>query len=168
MVKHMGFKYCRFFLVVLSPLLPVITSVSLFAGDVTLVWDANTETDLAGYKVYYGTVSRTYGTPIVIGTQTTYTVTGLAPGTYYFAVTAYNTSSLESGFSNEVTATIVQLSRCDINADQGVNALDIQRLINVILGSTCPGNCDINGDGSVNVLDLQILGNVILGVRSCP
>jgi hypothetical protein len=139
-----------------------------WAQNVTLAWDANSETDLAGYKVYYGTASRTYGTPIIIGTQTTYTVTGLAPGTYYFAVTAYNTSSLESGFSNEVTATIVQLSRCDINADQGVNALDIQRLINVILGSTCPGNCDINGDGSVNVLDLQILGNVILGVRSCP
>jgi hypothetical protein len=159
----------RFLMGILPALLLVIAGADLLAADVTLVWDANTETDLAGYKVYYGTASRTYGTPIVIGTQTTYTVTGLAPGTYYFAVTAYNTSGLESPFSNEVSATIAQAPRCDINADQAVNVLDIQRLINVILGSSaCPGNCDINADSRVDILDLQILANVILGVRSCP
>ena len=36
-------------------------SVSAFARDVTLEWDDNTETDLAGYKLYYKSGSG--GTP---------------------------------------------------------------------------------------------------------
>jgi hypothetical protein len=143
------------------------------AADVTLAWDANTESDLAGYKVYYGTASGVYGTPITIGTQTTYTVTGLPPGTYYFAVTAYNTSGLESGYSNEVSQTIngtLTTTKCDVNSDGVTNVLDLQIMINAILGiQTIPaGKGDLNGDGRVDVLDLQILGNVILGIRSCP
>ncbi len=83
------------------------------AADVTLSWDPNPETDLAGYKIYYGTSSSVYSTSIKIGPQTTYTVTGLAPGTYFFAITAYNTADLESGFSNEVS---VNLGLPDITA----------------------------------------------------
>ena len=30
------------------------------AAQVTVGWDPNTEPDIAGYKVYYGTVSRNY------------------------------------------------------------------------------------------------------------
>ena len=80
----------------------------LVAGDAILTWDANTDA-VAGYKVYYGTVSHTYGTPIDVGNQTTYTVTGLTPATYYFAVTAYNSARTESGFSNEVSKTITAI-----------------------------------------------------------
>ncbi|MGB7621818.1 MAG: fibronectin type III domain-containing protein [Terriglobia bacterium] len=80
-------------------------SVLLVAGDAILTWNPNTDA-VAGYKVYYGTVSHTYGSPIDVGNQTTYTVTGLPTGTYYFAVTAYNSSQNESGFSNEVSKTI--------------------------------------------------------------
>lgn len=74
-----------------------------------LAWDANSETDLVGYKVYWGTTSRSYGTPIVVpGTPAapTYTLTGFSGGTYFFAVTAYNAGA-ESGYSNEVSATIL-------------------------------------------------------------
>jgi len=142
------------------------------ASDVTLAWDANTETNLAGYKLYYGTASGVYGAPIVIGTQTTYTVTGLAPGTYYFAVTAYNTEGLESGFSNEVSTTIgaSPANKCDLNNDARTDVLDLQLMINHILGiqTLAPGLGNLNGAGAVDVLDLQILGNVILGIRSCP
>jgi hypothetical protein len=75
---------------------------AITAFGVTLQWDPNVETDLTGYKVYYGTVSRTYGTPVTLGKITTYKVEGLTtPGIYYFAVTAFNAAG-ESGYSNEV------------------------------------------------------------------
>ena len=81
-------------------------STRVLAADVTLSWSSNTEPDLGGYKVYYGAASHTYGNPVVIGLQTSYTVTGLSNGTYYFSVTAYDTSGNESGFSNEVSKAI--------------------------------------------------------------
>ncbi|MFY9268167.1 MAG: fibronectin type III domain-containing protein [Candidatus Manganitrophaceae bacterium] len=74
-----------------------------FSADATLIWNPNSESDLAGYKVYYGTSSRNYGAPINVGNKTTHTITGLVDNqSYYFAVTAYDTSGNESGFSNEV------------------------------------------------------------------
>lgn len=144
--------------------------VEAFAGSAVLTWNANTDT-VGGYNVYYGTATRTYGTPIDVGNQTTYTITGLNPGTDYFAVKAYNSSRTESGFSNEVAKLItagIPSSHCDINADTATNALDLQAVINAILAGTNLVNGDINTDAKVDVLDLQILNNVILGVRSCP
>lgn len=76
------------------------------AADAVLSWNQNTETDLAGYKVYYGTASRSYGSPTDVGNKTTFTVTGLNGQTYYFAVTAYDTAGNESGYSNEVSKTL--------------------------------------------------------------
>ncbi|UCB44784.1 MAG: fibronectin type III domain-containing protein [Spirochaetota bacterium] len=77
------------------------------AGQVTLMWDPNSETDLAGYMVYYGIASQSYDNVIDVGITETCTVTGLIPGiTYYFAATAYNTSALESDYSNEIEYTV--------------------------------------------------------------
>jgi len=77
------------------------------SGIAKLTWDPNTESDLAGYKVYAGTSSAAYGPPIDVGKVTTFEVINLTAGkTYYFSIKAYNTSSLESGFSNEVSKTI--------------------------------------------------------------
>ncbi|HEY5593629.1 MAG TPA: fibronectin type III domain-containing protein, partial [Nitrospiria bacterium] len=78
----------------------------VFAGDAVLSWDPNSEPDLAGYKVYYGTAPGSYGTPIDVGNQTAYTVMGLGYGTYYFAVKAYDATGNQSGYSNEVTKII--------------------------------------------------------------
>lgn len=85
-----------------------------FAGTATLSWTApttNTDgtplTNLAGFKVYYGTSPGSYGAPINVGNVTSYPVTGLGSGTYYFAVTAYDASGSESGFSNEGSKTFV-------------------------------------------------------------
>ncbi len=82
----------------ISPLSP--------AADVPLAWDPSTSPDISGYKVYCGNGSRNYGVPITIGNQTTYTVTGLGAGTWYFAVTAFDISGSESDFSNEVSQII--------------------------------------------------------------
>jgi hypothetical protein len=74
---------------------------------VTLMWDQNTEPDLDGYKIYYGDMSGVYPNVINVGNCESCTVTGLAPGkTYYFSATAYNTSGLESDFSDEVVYTV--------------------------------------------------------------
>jgi hypothetical protein len=68
-----------------------------------LIWNPNTETDLAGYKIYYGTASGQYVSVLDVGNQTSYTLAGLQTGqTYYISATAYNASGLESGHSNEV------------------------------------------------------------------
>jgi hypothetical protein len=71
---------------------------------VTLVWNANTEPDLAGYNIYYGVMSATYTNKLSVGLVTTNILSGLAPGvTFFCAVTAFNTSDAESEFSNEIS-----------------------------------------------------------------
>lgn len=93
-------------LVVFGIILTLVNSSVLFAAEAILSWDPNTERDLAGYKVYHGTSPGTYGDPIDVGNQTSYAEIGLSPGTHYFAVTAYDTSGNESGFSVEVSKVI--------------------------------------------------------------
>ena len=82
-------------------------------GSATLTWNAPTTnadgsplTDLAGYKIYYGTSSGNYSVSVDVRNVTTYTVDSLSSGKYYFAVTAYDTSNNESGYSNEVSKQI--------------------------------------------------------------
>jgi hypothetical protein len=69
---------------------------------VTLVWDANRESNLAGYVVSYGTKSHEYATHIDVGNVTRRQLTVMSGRRYYFAVKAYNTSGYQSGYSNEV------------------------------------------------------------------
>ena len=82
-------------------------------GSVTLSWtapslndDGSALTDLAGYKIYYGTSSRSYAVeiPVDVG-MTTLVVDNLTPNTYYFAATAINASGIESRFSAEAAKT---------------------------------------------------------------
>ena len=73
----------------------------------TVSWNPSTSTNLAGYKVHVGTSSGVYSSVVDVGNVTAYAVTNLGVGTtYYFAVTAYNTSGVESSFSNEVSKSI--------------------------------------------------------------
>jgi hypothetical protein len=89
-------------------------------AQVTLAWDRNTEIDLAGYKIYYGTGSRVYNWFIDVGNVTTHTVTGLTDGsTYYFAATAYDTSNIESTYSVEVSYNSCTYSISPITAQLG-------------------------------------------------
>ena len=86
-------------------LITILVSSSLVLGaEIRLAWDSNTDPDLAGYKVYYGTASRTYGSPVNVGNVTSYSLAGLTQGqTYFIAVTACDTSNNESAYSNEVS-----------------------------------------------------------------
>lgn len=157
-------------LAILFAMLCMLNDSPIIAGDALLAWNANTD-PIAGYKVYVGTSSGNYGAPTDVGNQTSYLVTGLNPGVYYFAVTAYNSTGIESPFSSEVLKTITNsttASRCDVNGDGAVNVLDLQVIINAILAGTFSAALDLNRDGRVDVLDLQVLSTVILGVGTCP
>jgi hypothetical protein len=73
---------------------------------VTLAWDPDAGTNIAGYKIYYGVACRTYTNTTNVGNVTNATIPGLTNGcTYYIAATAYDTSGVESDYSTEVVFT---------------------------------------------------------------
>jgi len=91
-------------LIVFSSVILISDAWMCPAASLNLSWDANTEDDLAGYKVYYGNSSGNYGEPIDIGNVTEYELQGLNEGViYYIALTAYDTSNNESEKSDEVS-----------------------------------------------------------------
>ncbi len=65
-------------------------------------------TDLAGYTIYYGTspTQLTQSVSVANAGATDYVVQGLTGGTWYFAVTSYTSSGLQSGYSPVVSRTI--------------------------------------------------------------
>ena len=84
---------------------------SATANSATLQWAANSEPDLAGYKVYQGTTAGSYGPSINVKNVTTYTASNLQGGLRYsFAITAYDLSGNESYPSDEVTKYIADSS----------------------------------------------------------
>lgn len=80
----------------------LLALLSLPVRGVTLEWDANSESNLAGYRVYRGTESHVY-TQVADVVSTQVILPNATPGTKnFFAVTAYDEDGLESGFSDEV------------------------------------------------------------------
>ncbi len=80
----------------------------VFAVTARVTWNRNTESDLAGYWVYYGTSPSNYDHLVGVSTTPSIDITGLEAGkTYYFAVTARDTSGNQSGFSQQVSVTIL-------------------------------------------------------------
>jgi hypothetical protein len=84
-------------------------------GSATLAWsapktnsDGTALTDLAGFHIHYGTSAGSLTTVIDIANASavSYTVTELSAGTWYFAVSAYTTSGVESSLSNVGSKTI--------------------------------------------------------------
>ena len=64
----------------------LIFAQAAHAASISLAWDPNRESGLAGYKLLYGTQPGAYTTTVDVGNRTTFTVDNLVPGqTYYFA-----------------------------------------------------------------------------------
>jgi hypothetical protein len=85
------------------------------SGSATLSWqppttntDGSSLTNLAGYKVYWGTTAGNYPNSVAVNNPgiTTYVVENLTPNTYYFAVKAFNSVGVESTWSNSASKTI--------------------------------------------------------------
>jgi hypothetical protein len=84
------------------------TGLAATPGDATvsLDWADNGEGDLAGYRVYRDTSAGGPYSQIASPTASDHTDSAVTNGTsYYYVVTAVDTSSNESGYSNEASAT---------------------------------------------------------------
>jgi hypothetical protein len=94
---------------------PSGTAAAAGTGMATLSWQAPTTTtagtaltDLAGYRIYYGTDSGDLTQSVQIssvGIQT-YVIDDLGAGTWYFAIRAVTVAGVESALSDVVSKTI--------------------------------------------------------------
>jgi len=130
--------FCTFTFIALT----LFSPPSIYAADVTLAWSGNSESDLAGYYIYYktGSSGAPYnGTGVTEGnspiqvpianlsnpTYPEYTIHGLSDTeTTYFVLTAYDTEGNESGYSNEVSyqpSSLATLSSLFISGNDSVN-----------------------------------------------
>lgn len=115
----------------LALLLSPVQALSVTGNGVTLAWDRSPDSSVTGYRIYYGAASGNYTNSVAVGNATTNVLQGLTGGvTYFFAVTAYDASGLESSFSNETSYTVptglptVQLRK----ASNGQPVLTVQGL----------------------------------------
>ena len=99
-------------LALIAGILFLMVGVCQAASTVTFEWNANSEIDLAGYRLYqtqtpgvytFGEENQVAAT--LTGTETV-TITDIPDGTYYWVVTAYDNAGNESGPSNEVTVSL--------------------------------------------------------------
>ncbi len=69
-----------------------------YAEDVNISWAANSETNIAGYKIHYGITEDVLDTVVDAGNVLTYTLP-LNVGKFYITITAYDTDANESDYS---------------------------------------------------------------------
>lgn len=123
----------------------VKTVFSVMSGkraNVTLSWDANPEPDLMGYKSFIGEKTRVYALPgdNIPKNSTTITYLNLPLDTFYFAVTAYDSSGNMSLYSEEVS-------------------IDLTELVKLPPDTTAPGP-----PGGVRIEPVVIIGILTIGV----
>ena len=91
-------------------------SLTVTPGDTqnVLDWADNSESDLAGYKVFRSTSAGTgYALVSTLGEVSAYTDTGLSNGTtYYYVVSAQDDAGNDSGYSSEASGAPVAPASC--------------------------------------------------------
>lgn len=130
---------------------------------VLLSWSPNSEADLAGYKVYWGTESQKYSYNKDVGNVIEDSLQGFMKDVeYYFAVTAYDTANNESDFSDEVSIilyTTGNFKKGDCNKDRKIDIYDLA-LLKLCYGANNSSPdyliCfDFDENGSIFIEDLR-------------
>jgi hypothetical protein len=139
------FSSFGFISVVAFTLIFLLFPKNAHSTDVTLSWDANSEEDLAGYRIFYREAGQSYNynDPLWEGSETTCTVYNLDDmTTHCFVVRAFDTSGNESGDSNEVCyqASFNVTPTADAGPDQTVDEG---------LTVTLDGSNSTDADGSI-------------------
>jgi len=147
-----------------------------FSQTAMLVWNANSESDLGGYKMYLGTASGQYRRVVDVGNYRSIDLSGLflyenVP--YYSAVTAYDMSRNESAFSSEVSFELEDLIDSEDNCLTVYNPDQNDTYPpdgnNIGDACDCEGNfdCDTDMDGSDMTKFIDNFGRGIGGRNSC-
>jgi len=126
--------------VALVALVALGSTVPAFARSVTVAWDANTESDLAGYVVHYGTAPGTYTASVDVGNRTDFALNLDELTTYYVAVDAYNATGEHSPLSSEVVVG-PDYSVCDFSlntTNTSVGAPASSLTVGLTTQSVCP------------------------------
>jgi len=137
------------------PILILFIAQFAYASGIKVSWEKNSESDLAGYKVYYGTASHNYQSCLDAGAFTSIEIDGLTHGkTYYISVSAYDKLGNESASSQEFHATIPE------NSGSGSGT-----------GSSGGSSCFISTSGSEKPVFqratfLLLTGMVLMGISS--
>ena len=112
-----------FCLFIAASLLAIMQFPAFAAGSVTLAWQPSTDTNVVGYNIYFGGASETYTNKISAGNAVSSVISNLVQGaTYYFAATAYDSTGMESPFSNEASYA-VPLNAVNVNNPPTLNAI---------------------------------------------
>ena len=97
------------------PAFSITVNQQASVGTATVNWSIPTQNtngtplvNLAGYYLYYGTSANSLSQSIQVGNPgtTSYILTNLAPGTWYFGIVDYTTSGVDSSFSNIASTTV--------------------------------------------------------------
>jgi hypothetical protein len=92
-----------------------VAATAVTTNSVSVAWtpptqndDGSTLTDLSGYKIHYGTTSKSYTQSVSVNNAglTRYQLDSLPSGKIYIAMTAVNAAGAESDYSQEAAVTV--------------------------------------------------------------
>lgn len=89
----------------------LVSSKHALAGSLLISWDPVADSRVAGYKIKYGTVSKSYSQSVSVGAVNSYTLPNLIEGTtYYFVIVAHDANLAEGVPSAEASGTVLKVS----------------------------------------------------------
>ena len=133
--------------IILSFIIVLISSVPFaYSAQVIVTWHPNKESDIAGYRLHFGSERGKYTSTVDVGNQTSWVLSNIGSGRrYYFAATAYDIDGNESDYSQEVVHTVGSDDSDGGSHDSDGDGIsdDDERGIY----GTDPSSADTDGDG---------------------